>query len=80
MYTVLIKGTGERVWYPNARLLQAPLANLSRTQHRAEAASFAVDSGRAGLAVRQALIVSLWGCPKVFGGVGARGRESGREV
>jgi len=61
MYTVLIKGTGERCYYPNTRMLLLPIINLSRTSHRAEAVNFTVDMGRTGLEVRKALRVSLLG-------------------
>ena len=57
MYTVMTKGTGERVHFPNTRLLTLPIANLSRTQHRAESVSLAFDLGAPALAAREALMV-----------------------
>lgn len=58
MYTVLTKGTGERVYYPNTRMLNLPIANLSRTQHKADVAGFTVDAGACAVAAREAIIVS----------------------
>ena len=72
MYTVLTKATGERCYYPNTRLLTLPLVNLSRTQHKAEAVSLAVDTGRAGLAARKALSVRRRGGARGGGGSAAR--------
>jgi hypothetical protein len=57
MYTVLIKGTGERCYYPNTRMLLQPITNLSRSANRAETVSFTVDMGRVGLEVQAALKV-----------------------
>jgi hypothetical protein len=69
MYTVLIKGTGERCYYPNTRMLMLPMVNLSRTTLRGESLNFTVDAGATGLAVREALTVRTaragpgWGRP-----------------
>jgi small-conductance mechanosensitive channel len=57
MYTVLTKSTGERCYYPNARMLQLPVVNLSRTALKGEAVNFTVDAGAPALMARQALLV-----------------------
>eukprot|EP00879_Flechtneria_rotunda_P016475 GHRR01017240.1.p1 GENE.GHRR01017240.1~~GHRR01017240.1.p1 ORF type:complete len:200 (+),score=75.37 GHRR01017240.1:483-1082(+) len=53
---VLVKGTGERCYYPNTRLITLPVINLTRSSAKTEKVVFLLDVGRAGLAAKEALL------------------------
>lgn len=55
---VLVKSTGERVYYPTTRLITLPVINLTRTTAKSEKVVFLLDLGKAGTAAREALLVS----------------------
>jgi hypothetical protein len=57
LYTTLIKSTGERVYYPNTRLITLPVVNLTRTTARSEKFVISVDVGAATTAAREAILV-----------------------
>eukprot|EP00775_Hariotina_reticulata_P008975 gene8975-9150_t len=55
MYTLFVKGNGERIYYPNTRLITLPVTNLTRTATKGDKVVFLVDIGSSGTAVKEAL-------------------------
>jgi cytochrome c553 len=53
---VLVKSTGERVYYPTTRLIALPVINLTRSTARSEKVLFLLDVGKAATSAREALL------------------------
>jgi hypothetical protein len=53
---VLVKSTGERVYYPTTRLITLPVINLTRSTARSEKVLFLLDVGKAATSAREALL------------------------
>lgn len=47
LYTVLLKGTGERVYYPNRRLRENTLMNLTKSNNQWDSVQLLMDTSRA---------------------------------
>lgn len=75
--TTLVRvGDGWRVKWPNARLAEAPLANLSRSGGRGDSARFLVDAGAAVVALDAATrgaAAAAAACPGDFAAPAAAG-------
>lgn len=56
---MLVKSTGERVYYPTTRLITLPVINLTRSTARSEKALFLLDVGRAAASAREALLEAV---------------------
>ena len=59
MCTCLVRTTGERSYYPNARLIALPVINLTRSERRCETVKFSVDGGAGAEAARAAVSAAL---------------------
>jgi hypothetical protein len=59
MCTCLVRTTGERSYYPNARLIALPVINLTRSEKRCETCKFFVDAGAGAEAARAAVGAAL---------------------
>lgn len=59
MYTVLVKSSGERCYYPNTRLITLPVVNLTRSVARSEKVVISLNVGQASNAAREALLAAV---------------------
>ncbi|KAF6259738.1 Mechanosensitive ion channel-domain-containing protein [Scenedesmus sp. NREL 46B-D3] len=55
-FIVLVKSTGELVYYPTTRLITLPVINLTRSTARSEKVLFLLDVGKAATSAREALL------------------------
>jgi hypothetical protein len=56
-HQLFVKGNGERIYYPNTRLITLPVTNLTRTATKGDKVLFLLDIGISGTAAKEALTV-----------------------